>query len=107
MKGSPQKAARKIFIPTHSPSAHNSKYSALLSAQEMEPKKGKAREISGEIQTLNPSTPHCLYVTDCFLGLITTAQSTATYFFDKKLIYFKKETKNSRRMLARIFICFS
>lgn len=29
-------------------------------------------------QTLSPSNPHCLYVRDCFLGLITIAQSTDT-----------------------------
>ena len=41
-------------------------------------------------QTLSPSNPHCLYVRDCFLGLITIAQSTDTchhhHTFSKSLI---------------------
>lgn len=31
-----------------------------------------------KLYTRNPSNPHCLYVRDCLLGLITTAQFTDT-----------------------------
>lgn len=41
-------------------------------------------EREGACHTFKPSKPHCLYVRDCFLGLITIAQSTETYTVSQK-----------------------